>query len=133
MFDYLKQKQNMTINHLNLVVTDVNKAVLFFENYFEFTCEHVKGDNVIAVLKNKEDFVLVLMSAQMNKNGNSLYPDAFHIGFMVATEGAVDSLHQKLTEGKNEVPQAPGKIRDSYGFYFHFDNLFIEVGHYLTS
>jgi predicted enzyme related to lactoylglutathione lyase len=121
----------MTINHINLVVADVTKAVQFFETYFEFNCEHVKGDNVIAVLKNKENFVLVLMSS-LNQSSTA-YPDAFHIGFMVASPSEVDSLHQKLTEGKNQIAQPPRKIRDSYGFYFHFDNLFIEVGHYLSS
>lgn len=41
----------MTINHLNLIVTDVTNAVKLFETYFEFNCEFIKGENGIAVLK----------------------------------------------------------------------------------
>ncbi|WP_281321825.1 VOC family protein [Flavobacterium aestivum] len=118
----------MTINHLNLVVTDVTNAVNFFETHFDFNCEFVKGDSVIAVLKNKENFTLVIMG---NKNGDTTYPKAFHIGFMLDSTEEVDSLHKKLVDNKIEVDQSPKKIRDSYAFYFYFDNLFIEVGHYL--
>jgi catechol-2,3-dioxygenase len=122
----------MTINHLNLTVTDVTKSVELFKKYFEFSCDHIKGDNVIAVLKNSDGFVLVLMASQMNQKGNLTYPDAFHIGFMLETSEAVDNIHKKLTGNKIEITHPPRKIRDSYGFYFYFDNLFIEVGHYLT-
>lgn len=118
----------MTINHVNLVVTDVQNTVDFFEKYFEFRCELVKGENVIAVLENKENFTLVVMN---NKNGDTTYPKDFHIGFMLESTEAVDGLYDKLIGGKIEITQAPKKIRDSYGFYFYFDNLFIEVGHYL--
>jgi predicted enzyme related to lactoylglutathione lyase len=118
----------MTINHLNLIVTDVTKAVQFFETYFEFTCEFIKGDNVIAVLKNNENFTLVIMA---NKNGDIIYPKDFHIGFMIDSSEQVDALYEKLGNGKVAVTQSPRKIRDSYAFYFYFDHLFIEVGHYL--
>lgn len=122
----------MTINHLNLVVTDVTKAVEFFTNYFDFFCDYIRGEGVLAVLKNKHKFVLVLMAPQKKENGNSTYPDAFHIGFMLETAEAVDDLHKRLVEGNIEIAQSPRKIRDSYGFYFYFENIFIEVGHYLN-
>jgi len=118
----------MTINHLNLIVTDVTKAVHFFETYFGFKYEVVKGDNLIAVLKNEENFTLIIMT---NKNGDTTYPKDFHIGFMIDSPEEVDHLHRKLVDGKIDVTQSPKKIRDSYAFYFYFDNLFIEVGHYL--
>jgi len=118
----------MTINHLNLIVTDVTKAVQFFETYFEFTCEFIKGDSVIAVLNNKENFTLVIMG---HKNGDTIYPKDFHIGFMLDCSEQVDAIYEKLGNGKVDITQSPQKIRDSYAFYFYFDNLFIEVGHYL--
>lgn len=121
----------MTINHINLTVEDVHHATKFFEDNFDFECEEMKGENMIAVLRNKENFTLVLMSSKMNKNGNSSYPDAFHIGFMLESAEEVDQLHQKLKDSKIEVGESPRKIRDSYGFYFYFDNIFIEVGQYL--
>ena len=116
----------MTINHLNLIVADVTKAVAFFETYFGFKCELVKGNNVIAVLKSEENFILVIMTG---KNGDTTYPKDFHIGFMLSSPEQVDALYKKLIEGKITVTQSPGKIRDSYAFYFYFDNLFIEIGH----
>ncbi|HET8573524.1 MAG TPA: VOC family protein [Edaphocola sp.] len=119
----------MTINHLNLIVTDVPRVVQFFETYFGFTCEAVKGDYVLAVLKNQENFTLVLM---MHKNGGAIYPQDFHIGFMVDSSEQVDALCAKLAAGETGITQSPRKIRDSYAFYFYFDNLFIEVGHYLN-
>ena len=118
----------MTINHLNLIVTDVKNAVQFFEAYFNFSCTLIKGDHVIAVLKNEEQFTLVIMAS---KKGDVAYPEDFHIGFMVDSTEAVEKLHKKLTDGNIAITRAPQKIRDSYGFYFHFDNLFVEVGHYL--
>lgn len=119
----------MTINHLNLIVSNVNDAVKFFEDYFGFYCELVKGEDVVAVLKNEEDFTLVIMS---NKNGDITYPKGFHIGFMINSIEEVDILHKKLVDGKIEITQPPRKIRNSYAFYFYFDNLFIEIGHYLN-
>lgn len=120
----------MTINHLNLTVTDVARVVTFFETYFEFNCSLIKGDKLIAILENKKNFVLVLMASTLNQKGNSTYPDAFHIGFILDTREAVDHLHQQLIEGGITIAQSPKKIRNSYGFYFYFDDLFIEVGHY---
>lgn len=115
----------MTINHLNLVVTDVAKAVSFFETYFRFNCTSIKGDNIIAILKNEENFTLVLMT---DKAGVVTYPKDFHIGFMFETSEDVDRLYQELTQSDVGPLPAPKKIRDSYGFYFHFDNILIEVG-----
>jgi len=119
----------MTINHLNLVVKDVPQTVAFFETFFTFKCETIKGDNRIAVLQNRENFTLVIMSS---KNTEASYPDDFHIGFKLDSRSAVDTLHQKLLAADIKVAQAPRKIRNSYAFYFYFDNLFIEIGYYMT-
>ncbi|HEX6428209.1 MAG TPA: VOC family protein [Niastella sp.] len=122
----------MTINHLNLPVTNVSEAITFFELYFDFTCVQTKGDNIIAVLKNEAGFTLVLMSSKMNQKGNGTYPDAFHIGFILNDIELVNKTYLKLKAGGLQLDQEPQKIRDSFGFYFYFDNLFIEVGHYLA-
>ncbi|MDR6371209.1 putative lactoylglutathione lyase [Chryseobacterium bernardetii] len=119
----------MTINHLNLVVTDVRKSVLFFEKYFEFTCELIKGEHIIAILSNKENFTLVLMNS---KNEDTTYPKDFHIGFILNHLDEVDDLYQKLIKDGIAIQQSPRKIRNSYAFYFWFENIFIEVGHYLS-
>jgi len=118
----------MKLNHINLVVKNLAAAVHLFEHYFGFKCTEVKGDNIVAVLKGTDDFTLVLMTS---KDGDSKFPSDFHIGFMQATTEEVVTLYQNLKKGGMEVGQEPKKIRDSFGFYFLFENIMIEVGHYL--
>ena len=119
----------MRLNHLNLVVSDVQKFIDLFTLYFGFKCTETKGENIIVVLKNEDDFTLVIMSSK----DTIQYPSAFHIGFMQENIEAVDQLYEDLNTGGIVVGQGPRKIRDSYGFYFTFDNIMIEVGHYLKS
>jgi catechol 2,3-dioxygenase-like lactoylglutathione lyase family enzyme len=119
----------MKLNHINLVVANVEVAVKFFEQYFSFKCIEVKGDNIIAVLKNADDFTLVIMA---NKSDSIIYPDAFHIGFMLDNKEEVITTYKQLKTDGIEVGNEPKKIRDSFGFYFTFENIMIEVGHYLN-
>ena len=121
----------MTINHLNLPVSNVAEATTFFESHFDFKCLETKGDNMIAVLRNPADFTLVLMSSKMNRNENTAYPDAFHIGFILDSTEKVNETFSKLKAGGIQLEREPQKIRDSFGFYFYFGELFIEVAHYL--
>lgn len=119
----------MKLNHINLVVSNVAEAIKLFETYFDFKCTDTKGDNIMAILKSTNDFTLVIMT---NKNGLTAYPDAFHIGFMLNNEEEVIKTYDTLKNGGVAVGQEPRKIRDSFGFYFNFDNIMIEVGHYLN-
>ena len=80
----------MKLNHINLLVSNVAEAVSFFETYFNFNCVETKGDNIIAILEGEDDFTLVIMK---NKEGQAIYPDAFHIGFLLS---AIATLLQKL-------------------------------------
>ncbi|MEO8111909.1 MAG: VOC family protein [Ginsengibacter sp.] len=118
----------MKLNHINLVVSNIPEAIHLFETYFNFKCTGIKGDHVIAILKGANDFTLVLMSG---KNNVAIYPDAFHIGFMQDTKEQVSEIYRQLKDGGISVGEEPKKIRDSFGFYFKFDNLMIEVGHYI--
>jgi len=114
---------SIKLNHLNLVVIDVAVATHLFETYFNFKCTGTKGDNIIAILKGADNFTLVLMRAKESKT----YPDGFHIGFFVDTADQVNEIYLKLKNGGIAIGQEPKKIRDSFGFYFNFDNLMIEV------
>ncbi|MGZ6539945.1 MAG: VOC family protein [Bacteroidia bacterium] len=118
----------MKLNHINLVVSNVADAINLFETYFNFKCTDIKGDNIVAVLNGADDFTLVIMT---NKEGKTIYPDAFHIGIMLDNTNAVTETYEKLKSGGVAVGQEPRKIRDSFGFYFTFDNMMIEVGHYI--
>ena len=114
----------MTINHLNLVVSDVGRSLDLFETSFGFVREQIKGNNAIAILTNSAGFTLVLM------NGDDSYPRNFHFGFFVESIDEVEAIHRRLGH-LIEPGNKPAQIRDTYGFYFHFDGLLIEVGHRL--
>ena len=118
----------MKLNHINLVVSNVKEATHFFEQNFDFFISEVKGDYIVSVLKGSDDFTLVIMAPRA---GEAIYPDAFHIGFMLKNEHEVLEKYQELKQNGVEAGQEPRKIRDSFGFYFHYDSLMIEVGTYL--
>ncbi len=120
----------MTLNHLNLVVPDVSRAILLFETHFGFTCVENKGRDSIAILRNSDDFVLVLMSSRLNKSENVSYPENFHIGFLQKDKESVIQIYEKLQTERLVFESEPRKIRDTFGFYFHFDNVMIEIGTY---
>lgn len=108
----------MKLNHINLSVTDVTASISFFEQYFNFKCTEVKGDNLLAVLQGSDGFTLVLMANKFNRNGNSAYPEAFHIGFFVETRNQVMNMYNRLLAGGYATEHSPGSLRGSYGFYF---------------
>lgn len=83
---------------------------------------------MLAVLKGEDDFTLVLMSAAFNKNGNVVYPDAFHVGFLFDKNDKVKSVYDRLQLGGVALAQQPGNLRD--GFYFKAPgNILTEVSY----
>lgn len=120
----------MKLNHLNLTVSDVVAVSTLFEKHFEFTCVDRKGDNMLVVLYGKDDFILTLMSDTFNKNGSNSYPEAFHFGFILSSEEDVTALYHQLKADGLTIERAPAKIRNSFGFYFHYNGLMIEIGYY---
>lgn len=119
----------MNLNHINLVVANVITTTRFFEKYFGFKCVETKGNDVVAVLKGADGFTLVIMES---KDGEPQYPQAFHIGSMQENKEQVHHIHAQLKHDGFEVGAVPKNIRDSFGFYFTFDGIMIEVGCYLT-
>lgn len=101
----------------------IPEAITFFETHFGFTCVEVKGDAALAVLRGADGFILVLMRAKEQP----IYPKFFHIGFLQQDAAAVDYIFEQLSNDPALQPEKPGKIRDTYGFYFHFDTLMIEI------
>ena len=108
----------MKLNHINLPVSDVAVSCAFFEQYFDFECTGKKGDNLIAILQGADGFTLVLMADSFNRDGNTTFPDAFHIGFFVDSREQVTAIHNRLLQDGFEVGQAPAPMRGGYGFYF---------------
>ncbi|SDP48190.1 Predicted lactoylglutathione lyase [Mucilaginibacter sp. OK268] len=118
----------MKLNHINLPVTDVAASISFFEQYFNFKCAEIKGDNLLAVLQGSDGFTLVLMADSFNRNGNTTYPDAFHIGFFVESREQVTDIYNRLLEGGYATEHPPGNLRGSFGFYFNAPgNLLTEI------
>jgi catechol 2,3-dioxygenase-like lactoylglutathione lyase family enzyme len=116
----------MKLNHINLVVSNVQRMIALFENIFDFRCVDKKGDNMIAILNGPDGFSLVLMKS---KDEIVTYPEPFHIGFMLESSKKVSETFQKLRSAGIAVGREPQKIRNSFGFYFNFENLMIEVAY----
>lgn len=118
----------MKLNHINLPVTDVAASISFFEQYFNFKCTDIKGDNIVAILEGADGFNLVLMANSFNRNGNATYPDAFHIGFFVENRDKVTDMYNRLLADGYATEHPPGNLRGSYGFYFNAPgNLLTEI------
>ncbi|MES2379327.1 MAG: VOC family protein [Bacteroidota bacterium] len=117
----------MKLNHLNLPVKDVTAAREFFETYFGFKSVDVKLNDTLSVLKGEDGFTLVIMSEKLNQNGNSVYPDAFHIGFFQSTDEEVTAMFERLKAGGIPLMQEPQLIRKTFGFYFTYQGILIEV------
>ena len=118
----------MKLNHINLPVTDVEQSKLFFEQYFNFNCTEVKGDNALAVLKGADGFVLVLMSQAFNKSEVNDFPSAFNIGFLLESKEEVSAQYGKLKSGGIQLANEPANMRGVFGFYFMAPgNVLVEV------
>jgi catechol 2,3-dioxygenase-like lactoylglutathione lyase family enzyme len=119
---------NLKLNHVNLPVADVAASSRFFEQYFNFKCTSVKGNNMLSIMEGEDGFILVLMADTFNRNGNNNYPDAFHIGFLVDSHEQVAEVYDRLIKGGIVVTQSPGSLRGGYGFYFNAPgNILTEV------
>ena len=118
----------MSLNHINLVVKDVDKALHLFTNYFGFSTI-VNRNSKMAVLENRDQFALVIWGQVLNKKEDiPEYPENFHIGFYQQDQEAVWNMYRKLQEEENLRFEAePKPIRNTFGFYFYFENLMMEV------
>jgi len=84
------------LNHIDLQVLDVQRAALFFERCLAFELQTSRTSPAIAILGDKDGFVLVL---QRSKDGATpIYPDGFHVGCLVDTIDEVRAFHAKAKE-----------------------------------
>ena len=118
----------MGINHINLVVMDVDKAVNLFTYYFQFTLI-VNRNSKMAVMEDSNNFALVVWGQELNKEKNlPQYPKNFHIGFYQEDELAVWVIFEQLKKNEDlKINEQPKKIRNTFGFYCYFENLMIEI------
>jgi catechol 2,3-dioxygenase-like lactoylglutathione lyase family enzyme len=106
----------MKLNHLSLSVPDVGTTAAFIKKYFHFEEIENKGNNIIVVLKGKDDFTLVLTTAKTKEES---YPADFHFGFFLDNQEEVWNVFQQLKLDGYIATEAPSKIRNTFGFYFH--------------
>ncbi|MDQ1090067.1 MULTISPECIES: VOC family protein [unclassified Siphonobacter] len=122
----------MKLNHINLVVTDIPKAISLFVDHLGFKCIDNRKD-LIAVLTNTDAFALVLWSSKLNKEQAVQYPENFHVGFYQPDRESVMAVYEKLQGQEVTFESEPRKLRNTFGFYFHFDRLMIEISVIPTS
>lgn len=117
----------MTLNHLNLTVNNVADTSRFFQTYLGFKTADTSPNDALSVLNGPDGFILVLMHNRFNESGQCAYPDIFHIGFYLPDQTAVRDTWQRLHDGGIPLTESPRPIRKTYGFYFHYDNIMIEI------
>lgn len=99
----------MTLNHLNLTVTDAEAAASFLTTYFGMR-EMGRNNANFIFLTDENGMVLSLM-----KGKDAIYPANFHIGFIQPGRGAVDAIYARLrADGFTADPPAE---QHSYTFY----------------
>ncbi len=117
----------MKLNHINLPLQDVAAGTLFFETHFGFKSENGVANDMLSVLRGNDDFVLVLMSNKFNQDGNHTYPRAFHIGFFQENNKDVIAIYERLKDAGIYLAEEPKRIRKTFGFYFNYQDILIEI------
>ena len=107
----------MALKHVNLAVPDVAQTKAFFETYFGFTCEEVKGDNIIAILEDKDGFILSI--SNFKKDVIPQYPTDFHVGFVQETPEQVRAIYETMKADGINVGKEPHNYggRGTFSFY----------------
>ncbi len=115
----------MTINHLNLTVTDPTETSAFLAKYFAL--EPRGGNAGMQMLYDDQRMVLTLIKgraddrdareAAADKPPQVRYPSSFHIGFIVGSRERVDQINQQLRNDGMEV-DAPAHLHGAWTFYF---------------
>jgi catechol 2,3-dioxygenase-like lactoylglutathione lyase family enzyme len=82
----------MKLNHLHINVPDINKAFLFYAEFFNFKV--VSKDDESAFLKDESGFLLAL--DLLNQGENSDPPGWFHFGFCLEHPQQVKELYYKM-------------------------------------
>lgn len=85
----------MKLNHIDLQVSDVEQARVFFERFFDFRCVFQRRAE-LAMLEDESGFSLGV--SNLFKSAPPVYPPDFHVGFILDTEARVRAQFQRLVE-----------------------------------
>ena len=115
----------MTINHLNLTVTDPTETSAFLAKHFGL--EPRGGNAGIQMLHDDQRMVLTLIKGRADDRDTSAaaaekpprvkYPSSFHIGFIVESRDRVNQINQQLRDDGIEA-DAPAHLHGAWTFYF---------------
>jgi lactoylglutathione lyase len=115
----------MTINHLNLTVSDPTETSQFLAKYFGL--ERRGGNAGMQMLYDDQHMVLTLIkgrpddrdqsAAAAGKPAGVRYPSSFHIGFIVESRDRVNQINQQLRADGIEA-DAPAHLHGAWTFYF---------------
>lgn len=105
----------MRLNHINLTVTDVEKAKTFLQVYFGLTAAPGVGENErFCLLRDDDGMAVTLMRGAAD--AEVTYPGTFHIGFIQPSEEAVDAINRRLAHDGYDVAPAR-RFHGSWTFY----------------
>ena len=99
----------MRLDHLHLMVSDVQGAATFLETWFGLT-RLAGGRDKFVVMRDESWLVLTLMQGRDHK-----YPKHFHIGFNLPTAAEVNALWERMRADGLE-PSTP-EAAHAWSFY----------------
>jgi catechol 2,3-dioxygenase-like lactoylglutathione lyase family enzyme len=85
----------MKLNHVDLQVSDVDRAREFFETLFDFRCVFQRRTE-LAMLQDETGFSLGV--SNLFDSPPPAYPPDFHVGFILDTEAQVRAQFQRLLD-----------------------------------
>jgi catechol 2,3-dioxygenase-like lactoylglutathione lyase family enzyme len=101
----------MTLNHIDLHVSDVGAARAFFERFFDLTCTYQRAGQ-IAILE--DDAGLQLGVSNLRGSPPPAYPPDFHVGFVLPHANQVKEMYQRLRAGgvpiRRDLREAGGNL-----------------------
>lgn len=95
----------MQLNHLDLQVSDVQAARIFFESHFNLECEFQRGSE-IAFFRSDTGFSFGVSNPR-GQAERPVYPPDFHIGFILDNAGQVEAAYERFKGAGVEVRSAP--------------------------
>lgn len=102
----------MTLNHLNLTVTDPAATSEFLARHFAL--RPGGGNRGMQVLYDDNGLVLTLIKGRAE---DVRYPPTFHVGFIQPDEQRVNEINARLREEGLAV-DAPARLHGAWTFYF---------------
>jgi len=123
-----REDRIMTLNHLNLTVSNVLETHRLLEKHFGLkTYAGSEPRESMSFLSDDSGMVLALFRAA--KGTELHYPAGFHVGFIQDSEERVNQINESLRNDGFEVAK-PSRLHNSWTFYFKSPGGFtIEVLH----